>query len=124
MNSIPKSLIFIVDDEVTLADSLAMVFQVKGYRVKVFETAEEALAKFIGGLSPIAVIIDGHLPGMKGTEGITAFKESGYEGEFIGISSYELEEEMLAAGAKSFWAKPFEIVDFVGAMNQIRENAV
>ena len=112
----PSKLLFIVDDEITLADSLATVFEIKGFDVETFATAEQALEKIREGSRPHLIIMDGNLPGMSGPEAIEAIREEGYEGDFIGISGEEYEEAMKGAKVKSYWEKPFDIGAFIDAV--------
>ena len=121
MSQESKSLVFVIDDEVTLADSLAMVFSIKGYRVKIFETVQDALDCYQQGRIPEVIIMDYNLRGINGTEGIHAFKKFGYPGKFLGISADDIEEEMLEAGANSFWGKPLDMAGFVDAFDRLTE---
>ena len=113
MNNSSVKLVYIIDDEVTLADSLAMIFEIKGWSVKIFDTAEEAINQINEGKIPALIVIDGNLPGMNGDEAIATIRATGHEGMIVGVSAADFEESMTAAGVSSYWPKPFELADFV-----------
>lgn len=110
-------ILFVIDDDVDLAESLEMVFETKAYSVRLFEDVESGLETFKTGVIPQSIIIDGSLPGLTGPEGITAFREGGYGGIFIGMSGEDFEEKMISAGATKFWAKPFEMSEFIASVD-------
>jgi CheY-like chemotaxis protein len=63
----PGSRILIVDDEKTIADSLALVFSKYGYEARALYDAEQAI-EFVKGWEPALAIIDVVLPNMSGIE--------------------------------------------------------
>lgn len=65
--SISKLRVLIVDDETSVADSLALVFSTQGYDSRVAYSAEQA-AVIISQWQPGLVILDVMLPGMNGID--------------------------------------------------------
>src|SRR4051812_7720114 len=59
--------ILIIDDEPTIADTLAVIFSSSGYEARAVYSAEEALEK-LEEWRPDLAIIDVVLPGMNGIE--------------------------------------------------------
>lgn len=67
MTGSEKRRILIVDDERTVADTLAVVFSFNGYLARAAYSAEQALA-MAPEWRPDLAIIDLHLPGMNGID--------------------------------------------------------
>jgi len=59
--------ILIVDDEATIADTLALIFQMRRYEVRVVYSAESAI-ELIAEWRPALAILDVMLPGMNGID--------------------------------------------------------
>jgi CheY-like chemotaxis protein len=57
--------ILVVDDEPSLADTLALIFRLAGYRATAVYSGEEALA-FIATDPPSAIVTDVVMPGLDG----------------------------------------------------------
>ncbi|HLE66305.1 MAG: hypothetical protein A2Z64_13695 [Betaproteobacteria bacterium RIFCSPLOWO2_02_67_12] len=61
----PEQRVFIVDDDAAVRDSLAMLLELRGFRTRVFGSAEA----FLGAYAPDwagCVVLDLHMPGMTG----------------------------------------------------------
>jgi DNA-binding NtrC family response regulator len=63
----PISLIFVVDDETSIADTLVVILRQAGYEARAFYNAESAL-KYAESCCPELVISDVAMPGMGGVE--------------------------------------------------------
>jgi DNA-binding NtrC family response regulator len=74
--------ILIVDDEVTIADTLALIFSSSGYEARTSYSAEQALA-MLEEWRPDLAIIDVVLPGMNGIEFAIFLKSSYPECQFL-----------------------------------------
>jgi DNA-binding NtrC family response regulator len=61
------SKVLIVDDEMAIADTLAMIFRMQRFQVRVAYTAEEAIS-IIAEWQPELAILDVMLPGMNGID--------------------------------------------------------
>lgn len=70
--------ILIVDDEETIADTLALIFSSNGYDAKTAYSAEQAL-ETLEEWRPDLAVIDVVLPGMNGIE-FAIFLKAGYPG--------------------------------------------
>ncbi|HEV2136517.1 MAG TPA: response regulator [Terracidiphilus sp.] len=73
--TISKLRVLIVDDESSVADSLALVFSTQGYDSRVAYSAEHA-ADIISQWQPGLIILDVMLPGMNGIDFAIQLKSS------------------------------------------------
>jgi DNA-binding response OmpR family regulator len=116
MNSL--ALLLIVDDELSLAESLGMVFETKGYEVLVAGTAEEGL-EILKHRTPDVVLMDGNLPGVSGAVATKKMRASDYSGVIIGISAEDRSLEMERAGVDAFLGKPLEISELLSLVEKL-----
>ncbi|MBX7228156.1 MAG: response regulator [Burkholderiaceae bacterium] len=119
-----KYLIYVVDDDEAVRDSLAWLLEGIGHRVQVFENAEKFLERC--DLNAVAVLIlDIRMPGMTGLElqEVLAAKGSTLPIIFItGHGDVPMAVKAMKLGAADFIEKPFnEIVlrDLVSKMLEI-----
>lgn len=75
MGAIPEFRVLIVDDESSVADSLALVFSSQGYDARAVYSAEQA-AEIVSQWEPKLVILDVVLPGMNGIDFAIQLKAS------------------------------------------------
>jgi len=103
--------ILIIDDDVSLARTLELYFQTKGYSVL---TAPEART----GLSlwrehdPDLILLDVQLPGLDGPKALARAKEEDLSGDVIMITAFQDMEATLAAiqaGAVDYLYKPLDL---------------
>lgn len=100
--------ILIVDDEVTLCESLQRVFDREGYEVRVAHDAETALSRFEEGAFDL-ILSDILLPGMDGIEFLQAVKKQAPDQIVIVMTAYasiETAVGALRAGAHDYILKP------------------
>lgn len=62
-----KHKVLVIDDEVNVADTLALIFTKEGYEARVAYSAEEAI-EVIADWRPDLAIVDVMLPGMNGVD--------------------------------------------------------
>ena len=102
--------IFIVDDDASVRDSLALLLELKGYRSASFENAEHLLASFRPEWHG-CVVTDVDMPGMSGLELQATLRRTGSSLPVIVMSANcdpKVQARALAAGAAGFVAKPFD----------------
>ncbi len=100
--------LLIVEDEVTLCESLKRVLMRDGYQVDAVDSAETALT-YIGETSYDLVITDIILPGIDGIELLRRIKDGYPEQLVIVITAYasiETAVSALRAGAYDYVIKP------------------
>ncbi len=116
------ALIFVVDDEVLLAEMAAVVLRAKGYEVQTFATAEAALAAFTAVRSrPCLVITDFAMPEMTGLGLISACRDMDPGQKTILVSGTQAEEVYREAPCKPdrFLAKPFRAAELIEAVQAL-----
>lgn len=114
-------IVFVVDDENAIADTLAMILRSRGYQVIVFYNAETALAA-CEGVVPGFVISDIFMPGMSGLEMVIQIKERYPACKVLLISGNVETSDVLAAARLngydfSVFAKPFHPDDLLAKLN-------
>lgn len=121
--------ILIVDDEVSICQSLGAILKDEGYQVLVAGTGEEAL-KCIDSEMPQLVLLDIWLPGMDGLETLKAIKAAHPDILVIMMSGHGTIETAVKAtklGAFDFIEKPLSldkvIILVANALNVIRLEA-
>ena len=107
--------VFIVDDDVSMRDALAVVFTVAGYRVSLFPDAEAFLAA-VPVKAPAAVLLDVHLPGKSGLVLLQQLDAARYGAPIVMISadadvSYAV--QAVKSGAFDYMVKPIDGRDLV-----------
>jgi two-component system response regulator PilR (NtrC family) len=103
--------LFIVDDEPSVRDMLAMALARPKLEVRTFSSAEAAL-KELDADGPDVVITDIQMPGMSGMDLLRALNEGNSATEVILITAFgsqELAIEALRRGAFDYVTKPFQI---------------
>lgn len=111
----PDRLIYVIDDDQTLARSIGKMLSSEGYEVEVFFDAEDGL-KNVRALRPDLIISDVRLPGMDGIEFVRAVTETNRHLPIILTTAYgstEMAIEATKAGAYDFLEKPFQPEPFL-----------
>lgn len=115
----PPSELFVVDDDATTRDALAVVFTLAGYRVTVFGDAASFMAA-ARSRRPAAVLLDLHLPDKSGVEVLKELNAQNYPAPIIilsGDGDVACAVEAVKCGAFDYMLKPFDaraIVSRVG----------
>ncbi len=115
----------IVEDEQTVRDSLGLLIDgIPGYScVGTFPSMEDALER-IGDAVPHVLLLDIHLPGMSGTEGVKVIQEQYPAVRVLILSVYDDEEkvfESICNGASGYLLKKTPPARLLEAIQQAHE---
>jgi two-component system response regulator FixJ len=105
-----KFIVFVVDDDESVLDSLRFLIESAGYHVAGFKSAEDFLESGLKE-SPCCLILDIHLPGMSGFNLQEHLLESRDRVPVIFITGHDserVEEEAMRLGAIAYLRKPFD----------------
>jgi two-component system, NtrC family, response regulator AtoC len=103
--------ILIIDDDKSLARTLELYFQSKGYLVTVGFSARDGMELWRNE-EPDLVLLDVQLPGMDGPEALALAKDEGLSGDVIMITAFQDTEATLTAiqrGAVDYLYKPLDL---------------
>ncbi len=88
--------VLVVDDAPDVAESLAMVLELDGYRTRVVFSAAEAL-RAVAETQPLCVMLDIHMPGMDGLDLTRSLRERfGDDVVLIAITGSDVAEQRVA----------------------------
>jgi FixJ family two-component response regulator len=110
--------VFIVDDDAGVRDSLAMLLELKGFRTRVFASAEAFLAEHRPE-SPGCLVLDLRMPGMSGLELQADLARRGATLPVIIITAHgdvATTRSALKGGAVDFIEKPIDDEALVAAI--------
>ncbi len=102
--------VYIVDDDASVRDSLAVLLELKGYRTEVFESAD-AFLKSYRPANAGCLLLDVRMPGMSGLELQAALREPEMRLPIIVITAHgdvPTARAALIAGAADFLEKPVD----------------
>ena len=106
---IKRPIVSIVDDDMSVRESLKMLFESADYDAEVFASAEEFL--YAGHLGESAcLVLDVQLPGISGLDLQNRLRADGNDIPVIFITAHPLEHTRqlaMRAGATHFFSKPF-----------------
>jgi RNA polymerase sigma factor (sigma-70 family) len=111
--------VYVVDDDASIRDSLALMLGLAGYATRLFADAESFLGAFDGGWSG-CVVADLRLPGLSGVELQARVRERGSAIPFIIITAHgdvPAARAAFRAAAVDFIEKPFEGAQLRGAID-------
>ena len=103
-------LVYVVDDDEALRDSLRWLLESAGYRAKTYSTAERFLREYEPGAA-ICLVLDVRLPGMSGLDLQQELNRRGESLPIIFISGHgdvPTAVEAMKRGASHFLRKPFQ----------------
>ncbi len=107
----PRALVvYVVDDDASIRDSLALMLGLAGYATRLFADAESFLSAFEPGWSG-CVVADLRLPGMSGVELQAQVRQRGGRIPFVIITAHgdvQAARSAFRAQAVDFIEKPFE----------------
>jgi len=128
MNSEPKSaapIVYVVDDEPAVRDSLRLLFQSVGLAVQGFPDAASFLAQPLGE-GPACLVSDLRMPMTSGIDLLEALQKRGTRIPAVMISGHgdvKLAVRALKSGAIDFIEKPFDDQELLDAVNGALKNA-
>ena len=121
-----KVQIYIVDDDESVCRALKRLLTAYNYAVRTFSSAEEFFSAIPNSASG-CLILDVHLPGLKGWEVQERLLKSGSQRPIIvitGDGDPELKELVLEAGAVGFLQKPLNSYALIDAVNGVLNNEI
>ncbi|HEY9681006.1 MAG TPA: response regulator [Oculatellaceae cyanobacterium] len=116
--------ILIVEDDDNFRDLIVEWLTFEKHNVKACSTGEEALQQ-LNAQNFDLVVLDGHLPDMKGVEVLKRYRSSGGERPVLmltGSSQKSERQEAIDAGASDFVQKPFKLQMLSDRMKELIEN--
>ena len=132
----PEAIVFVVDDDESVRESLGGLIRSAGLRVETFASAQRFLAGLrsdtmgaAGGMgAPSCLVLDVHLPGLSGLDLQKRMAEINIEIPIIfitGRGDIPTTVRAMKAGAVEFLTKPFRDQDLLDAIGQaIRRDRV
>ncbi len=112
--------ILVIDDEEDLRENLKYILQMKGYEVQLAKDGAQALIK-LESYNPDLIILDMNMPNMGGIEFYYRICEDGNPKYpvFVLTARANMEQLFKELKVEGFMSKPFEIEDFIHAVEII-----
>jgi two-component system response regulator FixJ len=113
------SVVYVVDDDEAVRDSLGLLLEAHGIGCQTFESA----AAFLGAYRPgtgACLVLDIRMPGMNGVEMLEKLRGKGLGLPVVMMSGHAddaLAARAIAAGARSVVSKPFRDRELLAAIN-------
>jgi FixJ family two-component response regulator len=117
--------VFVVDDDISVRESLELLIRKQGWRPETFTSAQEFLAR-PQLLAPSCLVLDFSLPGLNGLE---LQKRVAVERHYMpiifitGFGNIPMSVEAMKAGAVEFLTKPFTNESLLGAIRNAIERS-
>ena len=118
-----EAIVFIVDDDASMRESLKNLIRSVGLRVELFASAQEFLRSKRPDV-PCCLVLDVRLPGLSGLDLQRRMTEAGMEIPIIFITGHgdiPMSVRAMKAGAVEFLTKPFRDQDLLDAIQQALE---
>lgn len=113
--------VLLIDDDVDVLRALGQVFERAGYETARELDAESGLAAY-DRLRPEVVVLDLHLPGMDGLEGLRRFKERNAAVILLtGHGDVNVAVQAMQLGAENFLTKPVDIEHLLAAVARVAD---
>lgn len=116
--------VFIVDDDTSIRESLALLLSSAGYRIKTFGSAKEFLDSDSQQKNPACIVLDIKMPGMSGLDLQKELSELNYSLPIIFITGHgdiPMSVQAMKRGAVNFLAKPFDDDELINAVKEALE---
>ena len=125
----PEAIVFVVDDDESVRESLGSLIRSAGLEVETFASAQQFLAgprsETVGAMgAPSCLVLDVHLPGLSGLELQERMAELNIEISIIfitGRGDIPMSVRAMKAGAIEFLTKPFRDQDLLDAIKEAIE---
>lgn len=119
MNNIDDRVIFVVDDDVTVLDSIKLILEGEGFIVQTAEDGE-GLRKKLEKQTPHLIILDYRLPGQNGTEIAKTLKRNDETKDIpiVMVSSHDVGALAKSTGISDFFEKPFDIETLISVVGK------
>jgi CheY-like chemotaxis protein len=119
------SYVLIVDDDVSVAETIADMVELMGWRTQIVHSPRAALA-IIQRSPPTLILLDLNMPGISGTEVLRYIKRDPMAGDVpvVFITAEDdpsVEETVIAAGALDYLVKPVDYDRLERILNNLRE---
>jgi FixJ family two-component response regulator len=112
------SMVYVIDDDLSLREALSSLFRSVGLQVKLFGSAAELLEKKLPDI-PSCLVLDIRLPGISGLDFQAQLARSGIRMPVIfmtGHGDIPMSVRAMKAGAVDFLTKPFRDQDMLDAV--------
>ena len=119
----PDAIVFVVDDDAQVRESLKGLIRSVGLRVEVFASAQEFLRSKRPEV-PSCLVLDVRLPGLSGLDLQKRTTDAGMEIPIVFITGHgdiPMSVRAMKAGAVEFLTKPFREQDLLDAIQQALE---
>ena len=120
----PEAIVFVVDDDESVRESLGGLIRSAGLRVETFASARQFLAAPRAN-APSCLVLDVHLPGLSGLDLQKRMAEGDINIPIIfitGRGDIPMSVRAIKAGAVEFLTKPFRDHDLLDAIGQAIES--
>ena len=118
--SLTESVVFVVDDDASVRDSLGSLFRSVGLRVELFGSADEFLQSQYPD-APCCLVLDVRLPGLSGLEFQTELIRTGKNVPIIFLTGHgdiPMTVQAMKSGAVEFLTKPCRDQDLLDAVRR------
>ena len=119
MTSVPPT-VHIVDDDAPFRTAIRRVLDASGYRVALYDSAEQLLAKLCAG-EPGCILLDVRMPGLSGPQLQERLAELGNRVPIVfltGHGNIPMSVQAIKAGAEDFLTKPVAREKLVAAVER------
>lgn len=114
------SVVFVIDDDVSMREALRNLLRSVGLKVEAFGTAQEFLSSKRAD-APACLVLDVRLPGLSGLDLQRQLVDANVQIPIIFITAHgdvQMSVRAMKAGAVEFLTKPFRDQDLVDAVRQ------
>ena len=123
----PTSVVFVVDDDISVRESLELLIRCEGWHPEIFASATEFLASpRLRPSVPSCLVLDVSMPGLSGLELQKRVANDRTDMPIIFITGHgdiPMTVEAMKAGAVEFLTKPFTDEALLGAIRQAMERS-